>query len=257
MSVLLTKLIDLFKIDKINFLTANRKTLDEFLSKTEFQKRRQALFEAACARGKKKSRVALCKSKKRPLFAQELSTIATKPLRAMILLFLQDLGLDNLAKLKNKNEKQLQKFAEEKNWEQVIFMSNNSVAEVFEKKTGAGRGVKAENIDDDIDVPDDARRYDWMSKLDQDQVARLDAQAQRVDEKPRPQQRRRVRRRPRRSLSIGRSIGLTKKRTPAKRRKRGPQVGTMYMKRAKVITGRDAEGQLQYERQKYGKGTHR
>ena len=47
MSDLLTKLIDLFQLDKINFTTANRKTIDEFLSKTEFQKRRQTLFEAS------------------------------------------------------------------------------------------------------------------------------------------------------------------------------------------------------------------
>jgi hypothetical protein len=67
MSDLLTKLIDLFQLDKINFTTANRKTLDEFLSKTEFQKRRQTLFEASCVNGKKKSRVALCKLKKTSL----------------------------------------------------------------------------------------------------------------------------------------------------------------------------------------------
>ena len=211
MSDLLTKLIDLFQLDKINFTTANRKTIDEFLSKTEFQKRRQTLFEASCVNGKKKSRVALCKLKKRPLFAQELSTIATKPLRAMILSFFQDLGLDKLPKLKKKTEKQIQQFAREKNWEQVIFMSDSSVAEVFERKTGAGRG-----LDDNIDVPDDARRYDWMTRnLNEDQVARMDAQAQRVDEQSQPQQRRR---RPRRSLSIGRSIGLTQPRSPAKKK---------------------------------------
>ena len=72
MSQLLEELLTLFSLKKGKFETANRKSLDRFIDRTEFQKRRQVFFEASCSYGKKKSRVAMCKKAGRPDFAVEL-----------------------------------------------------------------------------------------------------------------------------------------------------------------------------------------
>ena len=106
MSLFLNELIDLFQLKKINFQTANRKTLDAFVKSVDLQKRRQARFESKCEQGKKKSRVALCKKKGRPEFSKELSTFNTKKLRVTIRDFLKDLGLDKYGSLEKKDDKQ-------------------------------------------------------------------------------------------------------------------------------------------------------
>ena len=122
MSLFLKELIDLFQLKKINFRTANRKTLDSFVKSVDLQQRRQAMFEAACDHGKKKSRVALCKKKGRPEFSKELSTFSTKKLRGTILDFIKELGLDNYGSLENKDEKALDRIAHEKGWERVLYI---------------------------------------------------------------------------------------------------------------------------------------
>ena len=103
MSEHLKSLIDLFSLSKLNFDTANRKTLDGWVKKVQLQRRRQLLFESSCERGKKKSRVALCKKKGRPGFSIELSTLSTKKLRDIIKTFLAELGLNNYGSLEKKN----------------------------------------------------------------------------------------------------------------------------------------------------------
>jgi len=52
---LLTELLKLFSLKKGKFETANRKSLDRFIDRTEFQKRRQVFFETSCVFGKKKA----------------------------------------------------------------------------------------------------------------------------------------------------------------------------------------------------------
>ena len=106
MSLFLKELIDLFKLKKINFQTANRKTLDSFVKTVALQKRRQAVFESNCERGRKKSRVALCKKTGRPEFSKELSTFSTKKLRETIRTFLTKLGLDSYGSLEKKTDEE-------------------------------------------------------------------------------------------------------------------------------------------------------
>ena len=48
MAELLEQLKELFELPKGKLETANRKTLLNFVAKNEFQKRRQAHFEACC-----------------------------------------------------------------------------------------------------------------------------------------------------------------------------------------------------------------
>ena len=51
----LKELIELFSLKKVNYDTANRKTLDSLVKKVKLQERRQALFELSCEAGKKKA----------------------------------------------------------------------------------------------------------------------------------------------------------------------------------------------------------
>ena len=154
MSQSLKELIQLFNLRKINFDSANRKTLDNWVQKVKLQKRRQLLFESACDQGKKKSRVALCKAPGRPGFSKELSTMGTKKLRKVIKSFLTQIGLNNYGSLEHRSDKELQKVSADKNWERVLFMSDQNVADVEEPsegkkdeneatdKSGAGPGSK-------------------------------------------------------------------------------------------------------------------
>ena len=131
MSHILEELLELFSFKKGNLLTANRKTLELFLRKTKFQERRQAFYEAKCAKGRKVSRVALCKKKKRPAFAEELSNASTKRLRAVIEEFLKELGIANPEELRSKTPKQLQRLAAKHNWASVLFLSDHGVRETL------------------------------------------------------------------------------------------------------------------------------
>ena len=125
----------LFSLKKGKIETANRKSLNRFLDRTEFQKRRQVFFEASCAYGKKKSRVAMCKKSGRPPFAIELKTQTTKQLRKTILEFLKDLGLTDVPALMKKSEKQLQAIARKKSWEAVLFLSDSALDKEPEVET--------------------------------------------------------------------------------------------------------------------------
>ena len=111
MNQLRDKLLALFALKRGKFESANRKSLDRFLQRTEFQRRRQSFFEAACAYGKKKSRVTMCKRGKRPDFAVELKTQTTKQLRHTITDFMKQLGIYDIPKLMKKNNKQLETLA--------------------------------------------------------------------------------------------------------------------------------------------------
>ena len=104
MNQLRDKLLALFALKRGKFESANRKSLDRFLQRTEFQRRRQSFFEAACAYGKKKSRVTICKRGKRPGFAVELKTQTTKQLRKTIADFLTQLGIHDIPKLMKKKQ---------------------------------------------------------------------------------------------------------------------------------------------------------
>jgi len=147
MSEHLRSLIDLFSLSKLNFDTANRKTLDSWVKKVQLQRRRQLLFESSCERGKKKSRVALCKKKGRPGFSIELSTLSTKKLRDIIKTFLAELGLQNYGSLEKKTDKELQKISENKGWERLLFMSDvNTLEDVDDSKNEKEGGMLSQGI---------------------------------------------------------------------------------------------------------------
>ena len=153
MSEHLKSLIDLFSLSKLNFDTANRKTLDSWVKKVQLQRRRQLLFESSCERGKKKSRVALCKKKGRPGFSIELSTLSTKKLRDIIKTFLAELGLKNYGSLEKKTDKELQKISENKGWERLLFMSDvNTLEDVDDSKNEKEGGMFS-------GIPKQARRF--------------------------------------------------------------------------------------------------
>ena len=144
MSQSLKELISLFNLKKLNFDTANRKTLDNWIQKVKLQKRRQLLFEM-CQHGKKKSRVHLCKKSGRPGFSKELATLDTKKLRKVIKGFLKEIGLDNYGSLEKKSDSELQKISLANNWERVLFMSDQNVTEVEtddEERSGEGLSSK-------------------------------------------------------------------------------------------------------------------
>ncbi len=145
----LRELVSLFSLNKLNFNTANRKTLDNWVKKVKLQRRRQLLFETSCEKGKIKSRVALCKKQGRPGFSIELSTLSTKKLRAIIKNFLSELGLDNFGSLQKKNDKELEKLSLKKGWEKLLFMSDMNIDEVDSEKEG---GMFA-------NIPRQARRF--------------------------------------------------------------------------------------------------
>ena len=127
MSGYLKDLIELFRLKKVNYERANRKTLDLFVKRVKLQSRRQALFESACEGHKKKSRVAMCKQKDRPGFASKLSTLSTKRLRKVILEFFADIGLTDWQTLESKSDAELEKIAKDLHWERVLFMSDVNV----------------------------------------------------------------------------------------------------------------------------------
>ena len=139
----LKELIELFSLRKVNYDSANRKTLDNIVKKTKLQERRSALFELNCEKGKKKSRVALCKVKGRPGFAQELGTLSTKALRKILKEFLQNIGLDKWSSLEGKSEGELKKLSDSKGWEHVLYMSDANVQEV------QGQDEKEDERDDE------------------------------------------------------------------------------------------------------------
>ena len=135
MSKLREQLLALFTLKKGKIQSANRKSLDRFIDRTEFQRRRQVFFETACSFGKKKSRVAMCKKGKRPGFAVELKTQSTKQLRQTISDFLKQLGILDVPKLMKKDNKQLESLARKHHWEAVLFLSN-SIEKPAEEKGG-------------------------------------------------------------------------------------------------------------------------
>ena len=137
----LKELINLFSLKKVNYDTANRKTLDSLIKKVKLQERRQALFELSCERNKKKSRVHLCKKDGRPGFAQELGTLSTKKIRKVLTDFLKSLGLDKWSSLLDKGEVELQKIGKEKGWERVLFMSDSNVEEIEDNDKKSGEGL--------------------------------------------------------------------------------------------------------------------
>ena len=141
MSEHLKELISLFKLDKISFGSANRKTLDNWIKKVQLQRRRQILFEANCEKGKIKSRVALCKKEGRPSFNIQLSTLSTKKLRAIIKQFLSALGLDNYSSLQSKSDTELQKLSKKRGWEKLLFMSDMNIDELGDDKEGGMLGI--------------------------------------------------------------------------------------------------------------------
>ena len=237
MSTLLTELLELFSLKKGSILTANRKTLNFFLDKTKFQERRKAFFEACCPRGKKKSRVALCKKKKRPDFALNLSTVPTKKVRTTILEFLHELGIDKPEALRAKSEKQLVRLSRKKHWEAVLFLSDRSAQTDFEET----------DSEQEPEPEEDKKGEGWgdRHKLTDEQERRLEELQRRASEleeqkgaEQEPAERRR---------------GRQRARTPPpvfKPRRRGPRPGTKYKKTARIITGRDEEGQFEYQRQR-------
>ena len=236
MSQLLTELLDLFSLQKGSILTANRKTLNFFLDKTKFQERRKAFFEACCPKGKKKSRVALCKKKKRPDFATNLSTVPTKKLRTTILEFMKELGLDKPEALRAKSEKQLARLARKKHWEAVLFLSDRSAQTDFED---------SDSEQESEEPAQDKKGAGWEEhhRVTAEQDRRLEELQRRASEL--------AEQKAAENEPVERRRGRARARTPPpKRRRRGPRPGTKYKKTAKVITGRDDEGQFQYQRQR-------
>lgn len=118
------KLAAVFEIGTVNIDKSNRSTLLKYAVRSKFQKRREA-FYSICKEGKK-SKVALCKSKERPTWVHNLSTLKTKQLRNQLKGFLGELGiLDHPKNVKQK--------AKDKNWKLVLDLQD-------EAKTGRGFG---------------------------------------------------------------------------------------------------------------------
>ena len=235
MDKLRDNLLALFALKKGKVESANRKSLDRFLQRTEFQKRRQAFFEAACGYGKKKSRVAMCKKGKRPGFATELRTQTTKQLRGTILEFLKELGILDVPKVMKKNKTQLAALARKNHWEAVLFLSDTSIDKPEEKKGGMLAQGYASNPE--IGSDDEPEDLDWMRRLGPAQKKALAERRKGYQDFTR---KRRASIYPRRPQS---EAGL-RLREPARRRRRGPVKGSKYKKKAHVIRGRDPDGDI-------------
>ena len=127
MSKVYKKLTQIFQFPKnANLETANRKTLDLFVEKSDLQARRQAHWEANCPRGKHKSKVTLCKRKNRPAYDTQLNTLSTKALREYIGDFLKDIGF---FQGENKSEKELRRLEKKHKWRSVVFLSNQGFSD--------------------------------------------------------------------------------------------------------------------------------
>ena len=239
MTKLRDDLLALFSLKKGKFESANRKSLDRFLERTEFQRRRQAFFEAACGYGKKKSRVAMCKKGKRPGFATELRTQTTKQLRKTILEFLKELGILDVSKVMKKNKTQLAAIARKNHWEAVLFLSDTSIEKPEEKKGGmlAHDAPTGYASNPELGSDDEPEEFEWMEKLNPTQRRALEERRKKAHTSHR---RRRSSIYPRRQQS---EAGL-RLREPAQRRRRGPPKGSKYKKKAHIIQGRDPDGDI-------------
>ena len=263
MSKLRDELLALFSLKKGKIATANRKSLDRFVDRTEFQKRRQVFFEASCSFGKKKSRVAMCKKSNRPPFAVELKTQTTKQLRKTILEFLRELGLADVPALMKKSEKQLQSLAQKKRWEAVLYLSDNVLdkepdaepevePEAAPKKGGmfGGRqGVDLTGYQSEEGASDqEPEELEWMKALSPEARQVLDSKREAAQAH---QTRRRRRRRSTMVPALARtaSVAPLRLRDGGARRRRGPVRGTKYHKKPRVVRGRDEEGALIIERE--------
>lgn len=242
MDKLRDELLALFSLKKGKFETANRKSLDRFLERTEFQRRRQAFFEAKCSYGRKKSRVAMCKKGMRPGFAVELKTQSTKQLRQTIADFLKELGILDAPKVIKKNKKQLQSFARKHHWQAVLFLSDTSIEKPEEKKGGMlkqeDRGYHSLPERDYSD--DEPEQFEFMTELRPEQKEQLEERRKGAQVKRR-HRRRSVHPSLRRQQT---EVGL-RLREPARRGRRGPVKGSKYHKKPHIITGRDPDGSLE------------
>ena len=212
MAELFEQLKELFELPKGKLETANRKTLLNFVAKNEFQKRRQAHFEACCQKGKKKSRVSLCKKAQRPSFAINLETLNTKKIRETIADFLK---LIKYQKAKGSTPQQLDKLAENNRWHEVVYLSHTGLrsdSEEEEQKEESPKKKKGGAV---------GGGKDWKDELPKDERKKIERREKRMSLLPenpiaeRPAQRRR---RPRRALSV------ELERPPVRRRRARPIV---------------------------------
>jgi hypothetical protein len=99
----------------------------KYAKRTKFQRRREA-FYSVCDEGSK-SKVAICKSDKRPTWVHNLETLKTKQLRQQLKGFLKNLGILGDPKFMN-----IPKLVKAKNWHHVVYLDDMS------KTGGSGRG---------------------------------------------------------------------------------------------------------------------
>jgi hypothetical protein len=112
------RLAEIFEVSDLNIDKANRRTLLKYAKRTKFQRRREA-FYSVCDDGVK-SKVAICKTDKRPTWVHNLETLKTKQLRVQLNGFLKELGI-----LENPKYANLKKLAREKQWHAVLYMDND------------------------------------------------------------------------------------------------------------------------------------
>ena len=248
MNQLRDKLLALFALKRGKFESANRKSLDRFLQRTEFQRRRQSFFEAACAYGKKKSRVTMCKRGKRPGFAVELKTQTTKQLRQTIADFMKQLGIHDIPKLMKKNNKQLESLAKKNHWDAVLFLSDTSLEkpdEAEEKKGGMMKKEKkspVRHISPALRPPELLRLEQEIGHAGRPVDLTVEEQREHLQEQRR-HRRRKQSIHPRLRRTGTQPVGL-RLREPMKAQK-GPQKGTKKRKlQVPQITGRDATGSI-------------
>ena len=113
------RLAEILEVSDLNIDKANRRTLLKYAKRTKFQRRREA-FYSVCEEGTK-SKVAICKSEKRPTWVHNLETLKTKQLRVQLNGFLKELGI-----LENPKYANLEKLAKEKRWHAVIYMDDEN-----------------------------------------------------------------------------------------------------------------------------------
>lgn len=113
MSQVVDELIDKLALRGINLATSNRKSLDRWIKKSEFIKRRKAL-DYDCAPNRKKSSVVACMTGKRPKFSQDPGLLSTKELRKMLIGWLESVGIQNVEQLRSLDAKSVAKFEKKK-----------------------------------------------------------------------------------------------------------------------------------------------
>ena len=129
---LFRKISDIFELKSLNFKKQTKKTLLNWAKRVKFEKRREKYFQN-CGEGKILSKVSICKQKDRPEWTQPLEGQKVKDIRRAIKAFLSELGL---LKLDEKDKAKIEKLSEEKHWESIIVLSENSL-EDRHKRGGA------------------------------------------------------------------------------------------------------------------------